>query len=159
MCWSAHHETGAVSSSARLATLTVAALIAIGCANFDSAVDPTFGLPDVVVASPSFATDIQPIFDRRCSIGGCHSLATAQAGLTLTVAESYQSLVSVPSRLRPQFVRVAPFDAPNSWLVRMIGSDPAARLGHQRMPLASVPLTANQIQTIVNWIEQGALHN
>ena len=132
---------------------------AIGCANFDSSTDPTFGLSDELVAAPSFSADIQPILDRRCSIGGCHSLATAQAGLTLTASASYESLVGVPSSLRPQFARVAPFDAPNSWLIRMIGSDPAARFGHQRMPLASMPLTPNQIQTIVNWIEQGALRN
>jgi hypothetical protein len=131
----------------------------VACANFDSSTDPTFGLPDELVAAPSFSTDIQPIFDRRCSIGGCHSLATAQAGLTLTASASYESLVGAASTLRPQFVRVAPFDAPSSWLVRMIGSDPEARFGHQRMPLASMPLTPNQIQTIVNWIELGALRN
>ena len=159
MCSCAVPESPAVPSRPRLGTLVALALAAIGCANFDTATDPTFGLPDVVVAPPSFASDIQPIFDRRCSIGGCHSLATAQAGLTLAASASYQSLVGVPSRLRPQFVRVAPFNAPNSWLVRMIGSDPAARLGHQRMPLASMPLTPNQIATIVNWIEQGALNN
>ena len=132
---------------------------AFGCAEFDSSTDPAFGLPDEIVAAPSFRTDIQPIFDRRCSIGGCHSLATAQAGLTLTASASYESLVGVASRLRPEFARVAPFDAPNSWLIRMIGDDPTARLGHQRMPLASMPLTPNQIATIVNWIEQGALRN
>ena len=138
---------------------TVIAAIALGCAEFDTAMDPSFGLPDVVVATPSFANDIQPIFDRRCSIGGCHSLATAQAGLVLDAPESYDSLVGVASRLRPQFLRVEPFDATDSWLVRMIGDDPAARLGHERMPLASRPLTPNQIATIVNWINQGALRN
>lgn len=142
---------------ARLVGLALTA--AIGCADFDSSTDPAFGLPDELVATPSFRTDIQPIFDRRCSIGGCHSLATAQAGLALAASASYESLVGVPSRLRPQFDRVAPFDAPNSWLIRMIGSDPAARFGHQRMPLSSMPLTPNQIATIVNWIEQGALRN
>ena len=135
------------------------ASLAAGCADFDSTVDPAFGLPDVVVASPSFVDDIQPILDKRCSIGGCHSLATAQAGLTLDATASYESLVGAPSTLRPQFLRVAPGDAANSWLVRMIGSDPAARFGHQRMPLSSLPLTPNQITTIVNWIDQGALRN
>lgn len=130
-----------------------------GCADFQSTTDPAFGLPDEVIEAPSFAGDIQPIFDRRCSIGGCHSLATAQGGLTLVASASYESLVDVPSRLRPQFDRVEPFDPASSWLVRMIGPDPALRLGHQRMPLSSVPLTPNQIQTIVNWIDQGAPRN
>ena len=129
------------------------------CADFRSTTDPAFGLPDDVIAVPSFAGDIQPILDRRCSIGGCHSLATAQGGLTLVASASYESLVGIPSRLRPQFDRVEPFDPASSWLVRMIGPDPALRLGHQRMPLSSVPLTPNQIQTIVNWIGQGAPRN
>ena len=135
------------------------AVTAVACADFESTTDPAFGLPDDVVAAPSFAGDIQPIFDRRCSIGGCHSLATAQAGLTLVAGASYESLVGVQSRLRPQYVRVAPGDPANSWLIRMIGSDPALRFGNQRMPLASAPLTANQIQTITNWIVAGAPRN
>ena len=143
----------------RLVAAAIAATLAIACAQFDATTEPTFGLPDIVVTNPSFASDIQPIFDRRCSIGGCHSLATAQAGLVLDASESYESLVGVPSLLRPQFLRVEPFNADDSWLVRMIGADPAARLGHERMPLASRPLTPNQIATIVNWIEQGALRN
>ena len=144
---------------ARSGAVLVAVLAMGGCADFDSTTDPAFGLPDVAVAAPSFSADIQPIFDRRCSIGGCHSLATAQAGLVLVAGQSYDALVGVPSRMRPQFARVTPFDAPSSWLVRMIGDDPAARFGRQRMPLSSMPLTENQIITIVNWIEQGAPRN
>jgi hypothetical protein len=133
--------------------------LATACADFDAGVDPAFGLPDVVVATPSYAMHIQPILDKRCSIGGCHSLAAAQGGLVLHASVSYDSLVGVASRQRPEFLRVVPFDAGNSWLVRMIGDDPEARFGNQRMPLSSMPLTTNQIATIVNWIEQGALKN
>jgi hypothetical protein len=128
----------------------------VGCTDFDTIADPAFGLPDVIVADPTFATEIQPIFDRRCSIGGCHSLATAQGGLSLHQSVSYASLVGVEARTRPGFVRVVAFDAPRSWLIRMIGPDDVAREGHPRMPLASTPLTPNQIATIENWIEQGA---
>jgi hypothetical protein len=126
------------------------------CADFDSGVDPAFGLPDVVVAMPSFSADIQPILDRRCVVGGCHTLATGQADLTLDRTVSYVELVNVPSTLNPAFDRVVPGDAANSWLARMIGPDPSARDGNVRMPLASPPLTANQIQTIINWIQRGA---
>ena len=55
--------------------------------------------------------------------------------------------------------RVEPGDAGYSWLVRMIEDDDAARLQFPRMPLASEPLTDNQIATIVNWIENGAPRN
>ena len=152
------HRRRGVVTTLRLTLLSVIA-VSVACAEFDTVTDPSFGLPDVAVATPSFASDIQPIFDRRCSIGGCHSLATAQAGLVLDATESYNSLVGVESLLRPEFLRVEPFDAADSWLVRMIGSDPAARFGHERMPLAARPLTPNQIATIVNWINQGALRN
>jgi len=142
------------------ATLIVGLLgLGICCAEFDTVVDPAFGLPDVVVETPSFSADIQPIFDKRCSIGGCHSLGTGQAGLILDASVSYDMLVGVQSRRRPEFVRVVPFDAPNSWLIHMIGPDPAGRFGLSRMPLSSTPLTPNQIATITNWIEQGALRN
>ena len=55
--------------------------------------------------------------------------------------------------------RVTPFEPSQSWLVTMISADDAARQGVSRMPLATYPLTDNQIATIVRWIEQGALRN
>jgi hypothetical protein len=54
---------------------------------------------------------------------------------------------------------VVPGDASTSWLVAMIGDDAAARFHNARMPLGGQPLTPNQIATIVNWIENGALRN
>jgi hypothetical protein len=142
------------------ATLTVAipavAILAVA-ADLDTGFDPAFGLPDVVVAQPSFSGDIQPIFDRRCLVGGCHTLASAQAGLILHASVSYDSLVNaVGATLEPSLRRVVPFEPDESWLVRMIGDDPVARDGRSRMPLAAAPLTPNQIQTIVNWIARGA---
>ena len=80
-------------------------------------------------------------------------------GLVLTAAEAYQSLVGVPASLRPSQMRVRPSQPSESWLVAMIGANDAARQGFSRMPLASHPLTENQIATIVRWIEQGAQRN
>jgi hypothetical protein len=131
-------------------------LLTLGCADFPSEVDPAFGLPDVAVAEPSYAADVQPIFTKRCSVGGCHSFSTRQANLVLTARDSYDNLVNVEAVLAPGVLRVAPFDADNSWLVTMLESDEAARGGHPRMPLAAPPLTPNQIATIVNWINRGA---
>ena len=140
----------------RLAPISVALLTAIGCADLDTGFDPAFGLPDVAVANPSFSTDVQPIFNRRCLVGGCHTLASAQGGLILDASVSYDSLVNVQARLQPAFQRVVPSNPGASWLVRMIEADPVARAGHSRMPLAAAPLTPNQIATIVNWIVRGA---
>lgn len=141
------------------ATALTVITIAWGCADFESTVDPTGGLPDVEVANPSFASDIQPIFTARCAIGGCHSLGSARADLVLVAGHAYDSIVNKPSFLNPALDRVEPGDAASSWLVRMIEDDDAARLHFSRMPLGGQPLTRNQIATIVNWIENGALRN
>jgi hypothetical protein len=140
-------------------TLLTATALAWGCADFESTVDPTGGLPDVEIANPSFTNDIQPIFTKRCSIGGCHSLASARGQLVLVAGHAYDSLVNKPSSLVPGRVRVVPGDASTSWLVTMIEDDDAARLNNARMPLGGQPLTRNQITTIVNWIESGAPRN
>jgi hypothetical protein len=138
----------------------VAALVAAGifgaCADFDGVVNPTGGLPDVVVDVPQFTRDIVPIFERRCGIGGCHSEAARQGGLVLTPTAAHAALVNKPAQTRIGQVLVRPGDAANSWLVIAIRDDDARRLGLARMPLASGPLTPNQIQTIVNWISRGA---
>ncbi|MDQ6886508.1 MAG: hypothetical protein M3068_04350 [Gemmatimonadota bacterium] len=146
--------------------------LGVGCADFSTARDPTGGLPDVEVTAPSFSRDIQPIFTRRCSIGGCHSFASHRAGLVLQAPYAYDSLVGIRSTIDPRFLRVRPFKgcgdlspAPcyiasdSSWIARMLSGDSTRRFANVRMPLASTPLTARQIQTIVNWINQGALRN
>ena len=147
----------------RIAALVAAGIAAVGaalgCADFDTPLDPTGGAPDTLVPMPSFSANVVPIFEQRCSLGGCHSFATRQVGLVLTANEAYASLVGVPSSLRPSVLRVTPSQPNQSWLVTMISADDAARQGHSRMPLASHPLTANQIATIVRWIEQGAQRN
>lgn len=133
--------------------------LALGCADFDTVVDPTGGAPDTLVPNPSFSTNVAPIFEKRCGVGGCHSVATHQADLTLTPDRAYDSLVGVASSRVPPMLRVRPLDPGQSWLVTMISADDSARRGFSRMPLATQPLTPNQIATIVRWIEQGALRN
>ena len=142
-------------------TLGVALLmsVAAGCANFDTPVDPGGGAPDTIVPNPTFTANVLPIFEKRCSMGGCHSFATRQAGLSLTADEAYTLLVGVPSTLQPARLRVQPSQPNQSWLVTMISADDGARQNVSRMPLATQPLTPNQITTIVRWIEQGALRN
>lgn len=130
--------------------------LALSCADFTGAIDPAHGLPDTVVEDPVFLRDVVPIFERRCALGGCHSPASAQAGLVLTRDVAHQMLVNQPSRLRPSEVRVVPFDAAGSWLMTMVRPEQEPRGGFSRMPLGSSPLTPNQIATIANWIDRGA---
>ena len=148
-----------VRRAASAAALMLVTAAALGCADFDTPVDPAGGAPDDLVATPSFSANVAPILDKRCSLGGCHSFATRQAGLVLTPDAAYDALVSVPSSLRPSVLRVRPSQPSQSWLVAMISPDGTARQPFSRMPLATQPLTANQIATIVRWIEQGAPRN
>jgi hypothetical protein len=134
----------------------VAAAAAAACSDFAAVDDPAGGLPDVEVATPSFERDVRPIFVKRCATGGCHSLGRQQGGLVLTEDSAYAATVDRPSTLHPGLLRVRPFRADSSWLIIMVEPDPGPRDGHPRMPLASAPLTPNQIATLVNWINQGA---
>lgn len=131
-------------------------IFATACADYTNVADPAFGLVDSVVAAPRLSQDVQPIFTRRCSIGGCHSLGTRQSGLALAAGVSYGELVNQPASLRPGARLVIPFRADSSWLMAMLDGDPALRRGLARMPLASAPLTPNQLRTIANWINRGA---
>ena len=126
------------------------------CADFEGIVSSTGGLPDVVVEIPQFQRDIMPIFERRCGIGGCHSEGTHQAGLVLEGTLVHAQLINRPAQTRLGEILVRPGDATNSWLVIAISDDPVRRRDLPRMPLGSGPLTPNQIQTIVNWINRGA---
>ncbi|MGQ0712527.1 MAG: hypothetical protein ACT4PJ_02215 [Gemmatimonadaceae bacterium] len=140
-------------------SIFVAVAATWACADFESTVDPTGGLPDIEIANPSFAGNIQPIFNLRCAIGGCHTVASRKGSLVLQEGFAYDSIVDVASFLMPQLLLVEPNNPTDSWLVRMIEADDVARNHFARMPLGGQPLTRNQIATIVNWIEQGALDN
>ena len=146
----------AIRHPARPALLLAMALALGACADFDGLTDPTGGLPDVAVVSPTFTRHIQPMLEKRCAIGGCHSVATHRAGLALVGSAGYDALVGRPSAFGEGELLVEPGRPDRSWLVAVVGPDAERRHGFPRMPLASQPLTPNQIATIVNWIANGA---
>jgi hypothetical protein len=140
---------------------TILCVLALGgaCSDSRTPFNPTSRLPDVAIDDPSFSRDVIPILEKRCSIGGCHSPGTAQGGLVLTPDRAYDDIVGVPARLATGINRVTAGDADNSFLIRVLSSDPEVRLGFVRMPLASAPLTPNQIATIAKWVREGAARN
>lgn len=142
-----------------LIVATLALVSALGaCGDFNAPEDPTFGLPDRVVADPSFAHDVEPIFNTRCATGGCHTTRSARGALVLERGKAYDQIVGVPSLTSP-LARIEPGSPDESWLIRRIEADPAGRDNSPRMPLAATPLTDNQIATIRNWVSHGALRN
>lgn len=90
----------------------------------------------------SYASEVQPIFDANCA--GCHG---SNGGLNLS---SYSSLMAGTSNNGPV---VTPGDGANSYLVRKLKGD-----GVGVMP-PSGSLSSATIQTIEDWIDQGAQNN
>lgn len=158
-----------------LARAAIGAALVVGatwaCADFAAPEPPA--LPDTLQATPSFARDIAPVLDARCSTVACHNPSTHRVGLILAAAVSYDELVPTApcttsprpngcSRLKPPLALVQPGDANASWIVKMISPDSTearAAVGTYRMPLGRPALTPNQIANIVTWITQGAARN
>lgn len=91
----------------------------------------------------SYMQSVQPYFDMRCAVSGCHDDGTRAGNLSLT---SY-----VNTTARPGIV--VPFNATASLLMQKIDG----RLPHP----ANVPIIINQNQLdgIETWINEGAKNN
>jgi hypothetical protein len=75
-------------------------------------------------------------------------------GLNLT-GDSHAALVNVPSRERPELMRVKPGDPENSYLIHKMEGRPSI-IG-LRMPFSGPPhLIEGQILVVKRWIEIGA---
>lgn len=108
-----------------------------------------------VKEDPSFAQDIQPIFNNNCTLSGCHNSA-ASAGLDLTREQAYGNLVNVAAIQGTNNIRVIPYSAKDSYLV--IKLEDRQSTG-SRMPLGGSRLSQNKILNIRNWINRGARNN
>lgn len=130
-----------------------------GCTDLDLNPLPTVGsdAADQAVAQPSLRNDIQPIFTARCAVAGCHITATeANLGLVLKDAEtSYANLVNVESGEYQGVFRVIPGNSVQSWLMYRVETN----LVEERMPKGAEPLSQGTLDTIRNWIDQGAQNN
>lgn len=128
--------------------------VIMGCSSNDS---PTGGGGGNVKENPSFANDIQPIFTGKCATSGCHDAATASSGLNLTAGAARTNIVNVNSVEVPSLMRAHPSDAANSYLVMKIEGQQAVGTRMPQPPRAA--LSADEIQNIKNWINQGAKDN
>lgn len=94
------------------------------------------------------------IFTPTCARSGCHSAASAQAGLVLAAGSSYGNLVNQPSTERPSLLRVSPNQPEMSYLVHKLRGD-SDILG-DRMPLGGPFLSQADIDALIAWINRGA---
>lgn len=90
----------------------------------------------------SFVNDIKPIFDTRCI--KCHGVERTKEGLDM---QTYENIMAGS---RNGSV-VEPGNANNSLLVQLIEEG--------KMPDRGDPVTADELQLIIDWVNQGALNN
>ena len=129
--------------------------VASGCSSDDSPTSPNGSGSQTTKPDPSFASDIQEIFDRRgCSSAGCHGAAQSE-GLDLRASNSFGELVNADAT-QTAGKRVIPGDAAGSYLV--VKLEGRQSTGGQ-MPLGGSPLNSTDLQNIKNWINQGAKNN
>lgn len=130
--------------------LVGAGALAAGCGGGDPA-GGVVGQPAVVSA-----LEVQTrVFTPRCATSGCHIGAGAPMDLDLSsVSLSTANTVGVASLEVPSLLRVAPHDAPNSYLFRKVSGDPTIQ--GDPMPASGPPLNATELALIETWIEQGA---
>jgi hypothetical protein len=136
----------------------LALTVLVGCSS-DSTTNPN-GPPGnggrEIKASPSFAQDIQEIFNRiGCNSSSCHG-ATPAGGLDLRSGNSHAALVGVRSTNEPSQTRVIAGNAQGSYLV--IKLEGRQQVGTQ-MPQGRGTLDNIDLTNIRNWIDQGAAND
>ncbi len=109
----------------------------------------------VIKAAPSFANDIQEIFNRRgCTASSCHGSAMS-VGLDLRAGSSYAKLVNVEATQEP-IIRVIPGNADQSYqVIKLEGRQSVGA----RMPFGGAALDNIDLTNIKNWINQNAVNN
>lgn len=132
----------------RSSGLAALVLAAIGCGG-DAPFQVVGGGID-----PRLSTIQAQIFTPRCAISGCHGPPQPELGQDLSEGSARANLVNVPSVERPDLDRVEPGDAAASYLFKKITGAPD--IVGDRMPLGESPLTAEEIEAIRLWIENGA---
>lgn len=90
----------------------------------------------------SFANDVQPILNQKCI--NCHGVDRIREGLDL---RTYDTLFAGSQNGSV----ITPGDANNSLFVQLIVEG--------EMPNRGTPVTPEELQIIIDWVNQGALNN
>jgi hypothetical protein len=108
----------------------------------------------------SLQNHVQPIFDANCAFPGCHGGSSPQMGMSLEAGRIFTDVVGIPSIQAPALLRIEPGRSDRSYVIHKIeGTQVQADGSGQQMPPGGPYLSAEQIQLIREWIDQGALDN
>ncbi len=139
------------SGPARWWLLAAATAATLGCGDVKPlATGPDGDLPD---PSATFTRVQGEVFAVSCALSGCHSGASPAAGLDLSPAAAYGSVVGVPAVQRSGMKRVEPGDPERSYLVKKMRGD--ADISGGRMPLGG-PYVEAQVRLVSDWVRRGA---
>jgi hypothetical protein len=110
----------------------------------------------------TFAADIQPIFSGSCATSGCHALPSANPAnkpMVLSAGQAYDNIVNVPSGQLPSMDRIEPGNPNLSYLIRKLeGTHGQVGGSGSRMPIGN-PLPTSTMNTLRQWVSEGALRN
>jgi len=113
----------------------------------------------------SFASNIQPIFNRSCALPTCHVGPVPAGGQDLTAGGAYEQAVNVRSTQQPALRRVVPGRVDDSYMIRKIEGGPNISgqfmpQGCPGSPLAGAQcLAPDDIAAIRTWVLECALDN
>lgn len=129
-------------------------LLAVGCGGGGD--DGSGGIQST--PNPVTLQQVQSaVFTQSCALSDCHRGASAPFGLDFTAGQTLGNVVGVASAERPDFDRVEPRNPTDSYVYMKVAGD--LRIGGDPMPPQNLapPLTAQQLELLRQWIEQGAL--
>ena len=114
-------------------------------------------------AGPATLSSMQTdIFALSCAVSGCHDNRANPAGsLTMTsVQATYNGLVNRNSTEATSLKLVVPADPDHSYLVdKLTGTHLTVGGSGRRMPQDAAPLSADDVDRVVTWINNGAQLN
>jgi hypothetical protein len=134
---------------ALLGWLGVALGLALAGCNGTDPAGPITG-PEAV----TLATVQNSVFSPSCALSNCHIGPGAPFGLDLSQGHAMANLRNVPSAEIPQYDRVEPGRAFESYLYMKVTAD--ERIAGDPMPLVGGPLSSGQLDLLRRWIEDGA---
>ena len=138
----------------------VLALTSLGCGGDGSTLGPD-GRPlvedgpvddgDSTAVTVTLSQLSTEIFTPNCTSAGCHG-ANPSEGMSLLPDDIAASIIDVQSNQRPNLKRIDPNNPDGSYLLQKLRGTGA----NAQMPFGGTPLSAAQIQLIVDWVNAGA---
>lgn len=128
----------------------ISALFLSGCAS-----EPVDSGDSAATFAPTLATVQAEVFNKSCAFSTCHGDGGGSGNLSLVDGVSLANLVGVASDGDPTQTRVIPGDPDASYLMMKLEDAPG--IVGDVMP--TVPLDAERIALVREWIAQGAQDN